>query len=296
MSSYNHGKPVAFDNIKDYEQAAKDFAEGNKDLENLLLSCFHKKIQTRGCCADGGHTGKDLPFISFLYTEENIPYLLAILSKLKDKGYSFDYMQNPNSPNTFIVQEKSTYTFQTPTSLFQEINEIILDFNPNRDYYEELPIDLKKYIDIIKIAKNNSFLNTTKGNTKIHVLGEGFRLCYKKNEGEYGYAMLTKNNFYNKVAEITSFKKVEAGWCSYYLLQVKKREDALFSLNKIASYTEVYAGLDTYNTQNLPTKAKIISNTEKQLTDAAFLEQLSANIDIQEINSIYHEENERRKH
>ena len=289
MAGYNNGKTWDFNDIKNYDQAARDFAEGNKDLEYLLYNCFSKGIKTHACCSDG----KMKPYISFLYTEENMPYLYAILSELKDKGYTFQYSQSPSFPKMFSIQEKDTYDFQKATSLFHEIDQIICNFNPHKNYYGDLPTDLQEYINIINIAKNYSF-RILKENTNIRILGEGFKFGYEKKEEGYEYALSTRDYGYNKFAESSSFKKIDMGWKSYYSLQVEKREEAFSSLYKLACYTKAYVGLKNSENEISFSSEKIIAETEKQIKEKEYETQLLANIDIETINKIYEEEQQRK--
>lgn len=65
MTKYNNGHVVDVKqmNINDYKIATKEWAEGSKALEELLLYCLQNNIVTQACCA--GHKDTDRPFLHF---------------------------------------------------------------------------------------------------------------------------------------------------------------------------------------------------------------------------------------
>lgn len=79
---YNNGSTISFNQIEDYSIAAKEFAEGDKELEQLLLYCFSNGIMTVACCKGHKENGT-LPYIAFVYNEKNkkiIYYLMSLLN------------------------------------------------------------------------------------------------------------------------------------------------------------------------------------------------------------------------
>ena len=70
MQKYNNGHPIDVSKmpINDYELAAKEWAEGSKSLEELLLYCLKNNIVTQACCI--GHKTEDKAFL--LYHREDL--------------------------------------------------------------------------------------------------------------------------------------------------------------------------------------------------------------------------------
>ena len=177
MENLNTGSVVDFHQLKDYEKAARDFSEGNKELEKLLLNCFHRGIQTTACC--GGHENENRkPYISFSYSPENEQVIYALLSNLKDRECVFRYNKLANRKSFFSVEEGQVFDFHHESTLFSDMNDVICSFDMGKDYYTELPKDLQKYSSILKNSENDEFLNA-------NGTSDYFQMCYEK--GLNGY-------------------------------------------------------------------------------------------------------------
>ena len=64
------------------EEDIKVFAEGNKDLEEVLLLCYKKGIPTHACCAGHIHEGgweDDRPYLSFLISPKSKDFVCFCL-------------------------------------------------------------------------------------------------------------------------------------------------------------------------------------------------------------------------
>ena len=77
----NTGEVVEYIPPELYEQAARDFSEGNENLRKLLMYCFKNNIKTKACCS--GHNGKYDPYILFDINDNNLNQILKILKYLK---------------------------------------------------------------------------------------------------------------------------------------------------------------------------------------------------------------------
>lgn len=228
MDNLNNGRVVDFNQIDDYQKAAKDFSEGNKELENLLLNCFSKGIKTVACC--GGHENENRkPYISFSYSYENEQYIYAIISKLKDSGLNFRYNKLSDGKSFFSVEAGQTFDFNKTSALFNSISYIINSFDIEKNYYEELPRDLQIYSSIVKSSENDEFLKT-------NGTSDYFQMCYQKDNDGYKYSMFTSDSYYNSFAEKTNFIKTSiTGMFPSYDLKVPNREMAIQDLNGIAT-------------------------------------------------------------
>ena len=88
------------------EEDIKVFAEGNKDLEEVLLLCYKKGIPTKACCA--GHINEEgweaRPYITFDVTEKTQDFVCFCLEHkaLQDKILLLDllYIDYPNLKRT----------------------------------------------------------------------------------------------------------------------------------------------------------------------------------------------------
>ena len=75
----NNGKTIEV-TPEMFEEAAKDFSEGNEGLRKLLMYCFENNIKTIGCCS--GHNGETTPYIAFELSDQNMQAILKILKNL----------------------------------------------------------------------------------------------------------------------------------------------------------------------------------------------------------------------
>ena len=56
LNTYNTSRAIPVEQIDNFSVAAHEFAEGNTDLETLLLNLHSKGIESIACCA--GHKEK----------------------------------------------------------------------------------------------------------------------------------------------------------------------------------------------------------------------------------------------
>lgn len=237
MDNLNNGSIVEFSQIEDYQKAAKDFAEGNRELEQLLLNCFSKGIKTIACC--GGHEDKNRkPYISFSYSSENEQLIYAIISKLKDSGFNFRYNKRSNGKSFFSIEEGQSFDFSKASTLFNDINDVVNSFDIKKDYYAELPRDLQKYSSIIKTSETDEFL---KIDGTANYFQNYFQMCYEKVPDGYEYSMFATDPYYNSIAEKENFTKISMmGMVPSYNLKVPNREMAIQGLNGIATNIQIF--------------------------------------------------------
>lgn len=268
MNNLNTGKPVDFNLIQDYEQAARDFAEGSKELEILLLNCFNKRINTISCCAGHSDENKRKPYISFLYSQENEQYIYAIISKLKDRGYNFRYIKSENK--SFVnIQEGVNFDFSYSSTMFSEINSVINDFDKEKDYYVELPKDLQKFCSIIRASDYDVFL-------KIDGTLNYFQMCYELTPEGYEYSMVISDSYYNNIAEKQNFTKVD-GIVPYYSLKVPNREMAIQGLNEFVSNIQIFSAKKDSLSNSIQTEPNEENSVELEI-EFEYDEKINSNL------------------
>ncbi len=118
----NTGAVVDVNDIKDKQQAAKEFAEGSPELEKLLLDCWLKDLSTRACCA--GHDGEyDYPYISFNIRNEGDLQLYSKLEEALEMKYSISHF--PDNQTLNIGPAIVFYDIRRTNQMFEEINRIL---------------------------------------------------------------------------------------------------------------------------------------------------------------------------
>ena len=121
---YNDGTIMPMDEIEDKQKAAHEFAEGNIDLEKLLLLCWENGINTISSCAGEDLDDKySMPMIVFRNDESLRPYLPALIHVLENEGYTMSIESTRLSGNdiTLIDKRKKTNT----TKLFSHLIDVI---------------------------------------------------------------------------------------------------------------------------------------------------------------------------
>ena len=187
MGNFNTGSVVPVEQITGFRAAVHDFAEGNNTLEELLLNAHTKEIETIACCA--GHQEKHYsPYVAIWYNYPNMPYLFAILSELKDKGYTFGFSKSPF--RSFVnISENNNFDFVSPTELFKDLNTVINNFDKSINYFEHLPADLKMFFLIMQMAEDDERLDVNKPSGF-------FQMGYEKINGIYYQLAEKRKNFY----------------------------------------------------------------------------------------------------
>ena len=193
MKNYNTGCVLEYnDFIHDKKEAAKQFAEGSKDLEDLLNYCFNNGIITKACCK--GHHTKDelsLPYIAFSFCKNNEIYLQSLLCYLKNSDYEIDYLKNENGASLIAFYENRNFDFNNPTNLFKNILLILQKTNLDKNYLELLPNDLKNFYLFCLYSEIDSHLHV--GNVDEH-----HSIRRTKNNNGHCYNIVTTNNKYKK--------------------------------------------------------------------------------------------------
>lgn len=100
----------------------KEFAEGNKILEDVLIFCFENKIPTHACCA--GHLMPDgkkkRPYLSFLITPETQNFVNFCLEhKFLNEDFVCATMMYVNYPNL----QKTTFHLSLQKDIAGDFNE-----------------------------------------------------------------------------------------------------------------------------------------------------------------------------
>jgi hypothetical protein len=153
----NDGRLTDFNSVTDYAAAAKEWSEGNADLEKLLLTCFELRIAVRSSCA--GHDKTNGPMILFENNARNAPVIKNILKKLYKSGYEFllvadkflvrdvDPIFSKNSADVFaaLTNPQGYGRENAQTAIFAEIRNAILEPETKKS---DLPKIMAEYIRI----------------------------------------------------------------------------------------------------------------------------------------------------
>lgn len=202
MENYNTGKPLDMKNITDFKKAIKEFAEGNLELEKLLLNCYKNKIETIACCK-GHDDGKRKPYVSFTYTPQNKKFINALLNGIQNSPYNFRY---------FKVYEKQSFINieaidpKDANQFFHLLNDIVTEFDRERNYEEELSEENKNYISILNdMEKDYSFIP-----------GDMLQFGTIKEKEHTNYTLITTNPLYQSLAEKSGFQHFTENQIPYY--------------------------------------------------------------------------------
>lgn len=105
MENYNNGHVVDVSKISvsDFEKAAKEWSEGSKTLEELLLYCLKNNIITQACCI--GHKDTDMAFLQFELSERNKKAIIKIINRYYNlNGVNMTFVNQPGIISKFDIR------------------------------------------------------------------------------------------------------------------------------------------------------------------------------------------------
>lgn len=159
-SKYNNGEPIDTDAISQEEwiQCAKEWSEGDKNLEELIYFCLQNEIKTYASCS--GHN-VDRPYISFIINEKNRYIIDSIASEFKDiKGAGIVYYSTSHASNARGIDSYTTFYLPTrDTSGFYKIKEICQKILEGHKYEIDKNLTLfRKLAENMKISRFGSYI------------------------------------------------------------------------------------------------------------------------------------------
>lgn len=175
MKNYNDGHVVDIDKIpiSDYEIAAKEWSEGSKTLEELLLFCLKNNIVTQASCI--GHKDTDMAFLQFELSERNLKEIIKIINHFYNfNGINMTFVNQPGIISKFdirVPKDKGEQFFKE--MLMQLSNEQSIDIDSlTNDMQSTIDAMMKHkvpndYFEVQYLNQNNQrslFVATTNPN------------------------------------------------------------------------------------------------------------------------------------
>lgn len=182
------------------DQDIKEWAEGNKYLERLLIACRENGVPSMFCCA--GHDKNKPAYIMLKMNKETIGKIYSIINSLKNTdNISIDFSRIPIFPDArFVVH------------MYDENEKnLVMDSMTEATYREErlenLPENFQKLLEVAKLLVDNKF---------------NFDLSYyKEKERKIYFRNLiledTKYPFNRKIKEM-GFTLIENGANNHYFI------------------------------------------------------------------------------
>ena len=134
MKNFNDGKCHTLDEIKDIESktAAKQFAEGDENLEKVLLTLWEMGIETSACCKglnDKNHKEGLLktPYLVIEITPKTHKIIMKLIKyilnekSLNKPNIIFKSINFNNNQHNIILLEKSFLTNNAAKKMFESI-------------------------------------------------------------------------------------------------------------------------------------------------------------------------------
>ena len=147
MSKYNNQEPMKIPEDKiEYEKAIEEWAEENESLKKLLILCNNVGVRTFTCC--GGHKDRlAYPYISVVVDESNFDIIVDVFKRIyKNIDEIFSIGFSLNNGNKILT---ITTKIDNPNEKFDEIYNIIKNYNENNKEEIELEEDVEKEIKYI---------------------------------------------------------------------------------------------------------------------------------------------------
>ena len=143
MQNYNNGHVMDVRKIPttDYETAAREWSEGSKALEELLLYCLKNNIITQACCA--GHD--DIrPYLQFELSEKNIGAITKIINRFYNlNGIEMSFCNEPGFLSKFIIKILKNNEEQIFKDMLIELS------NGLKVQTDSLPMEIQIALDVI---------------------------------------------------------------------------------------------------------------------------------------------------
>ncbi len=144
MGYYNYGASLDSSKIPvvEYEKAAKDWAEGSKNLEELLFYCLTNNIITQGCCT-GNKEFQTWAYLQLELSEKNLKPIMKIANRFYDlEGVNMIFTSCPGISTKFSIH--------VPKKNGEEVfGETLKELSNGKDMsMDELKPGLKNIIDV----------------------------------------------------------------------------------------------------------------------------------------------------
>ena len=125
---------------EELQERARDYSEGNKDLESILLNLWERNIQTKGCCIGHEKSYDKEGYLAFKLDNENsfkcLNMLLSMLEKLNIEkieivifdnrvGFYFPYQSRDIVFSSVLELSKRNFDDYEEDSKFQKLMETL---------------------------------------------------------------------------------------------------------------------------------------------------------------------------
>lgn len=261
--SLNTGKVVEEIPEELYEKAAKDFSEGNPELEQLLLYCFRNGIQTFACCA--GHGDEYYPpYIAFRINDKTYKIILRLIKELSNSSdieLAFSNYNIEKRDISFVIYSKGIEAHQ----FFRQIRQICKS-------KEEISFEDLSYTDrlIIKTIRNHS------------IDKEYYKIRKSITKGEPNYLIslpttyrqyILQKNFFHIIPEISDA----------FLVETESIDDVNEILEYVSNVQEIIKRVRAFNKAQETWERTITSDDLMQIDSNP---QIADKIKVNYINTI----------
>lgn len=179
----NTGVVLDVNEIDNFNAAAKDFAEGNKALENLLLTSHKYNVDTLACC--GGHIGYtkldpntkyNQPYIAFKMTEQFEKCLPTIMEAMGNDNYDIVFIKGTaNFGNSFVMFRQNNYSDE----MFNTLNRVIENVMSNETIITNVSENTSKMMEIYDYLKNNELSTPVQVEVSKNISGLNSEINYE---------------------------------------------------------------------------------------------------------------------
>lgn len=200
-TKYNNGMPIDTDDLSkdEWRQCAKEWSEGDKNLEGLIYFCLQKGLKTVASCS--GHNGKSRPYISFLNNEKNKYIIDSIAAEFRDiKGSGIAFISGSQGVDGKIVNPFTTiYLPIRDTSGFCGIKRICKEVLDGQKYEVDNNLVLFREIaERLEVARFGSYIQYECGMPINHYLKNFKKNPFKNKIGKHIF-MYTVNSMFSKI-------------------------------------------------------------------------------------------------
>lgn len=230
--NYNNGTPIDTDSLneEEWKECAREWSEGDKNLESLIYFCFQKGLKTVASCS--GHNGKTRPYISFLNNEKNkyiIDSIAAEFGNIKGAGIAF-ISGSLGSDGRKVNPFTTFYMPMNDTSGFCGIKRICNDILNGKKYEIDKNLALFRQItEKIQIDRFGSYIQYECGIPMKAYLDNFKTNPIEKKMGKHIFINTVNQRFKKNLRKLNLIKNGDAD-SVYYTEQTEDNKEQINSL------------------------------------------------------------------
>lgn len=177
---------ISIDEIKNnIDYYAKEFSEGNPNLENLLKEMWNRNFETVGCCTGHDNDKSAKPYIAFKVNDKN--KTLNLISSINKKNIRISFTTNEGEINCIITSRNRQDIFN---DIIKSLDRTNTDIDLNKLLDKVINLNKDSYNNLLIYYDDNGNIESIRFNT------EDKDTIEKLMKDNYSYQALNKSIYH----------------------------------------------------------------------------------------------------